>query len=85
MLSSETPILLSMTEEEAKERCARLAAEHPDRETTNWVPIKQKDGTWAVARIPLPPPLDPQQTQGTRREPSPHEGEDLRGKPWLTP
>jgi hypothetical protein len=74
-----------MTEKDAKERCTHLAAEHPDRDTTNWVPVKQKDRSWAVARIPLPPPLDPAETQGTRREPSPHEGEDLRGKPWLTP
>jgi hypothetical protein len=47
-----------MNEQEARERCAQLAAEHPDRATNNWVPVQQKDGTWAVAHIPLPPPID---------------------------
>lgn len=73
-----------MTEEEAKARCAGLAAEHPDRERANWVPVKQKDGTWAVARIPLPPPLDPNQTEETR--PEPHlPDEAYRPGPWLNP
>jgi hypothetical protein len=74
-----------VNEQEAKNRCAELARTHPERDTTNWVPVEQRDNTWAVARIPLPPPIDPQQTRGTHREPSPQEGEDLRGKPWLTP
>jgi hypothetical protein len=74
-----------MNEREAREHCAELAREHPDRGTSHWVPVEQKDGTWAVARIPLPPPIDPERTSGGRREVNPHEGEDLRGKPWLTP
>ncbi|HEX5593279.1 MAG TPA: hypothetical protein VFX35_08025 [Solirubrobacterales bacterium] len=74
-----------MDEQEAKDRCAQLAAEHPDRETSNWVPVKQKDDSWAVVRIPLPPPVDPNRTQGTRRDPSPHEGEDVRADPWIKP
>jgi hypothetical protein len=47
----------AMNEQEAKDRCAQLAAEHPDRASTNWIPVKQKDGAWAVARIGLPPPV----------------------------
>ena len=74
-----------MEEREAKDRCDELAREHPDRETVNWVPVKQKNGGWAVARIPLPPPIDMERTQGGRREPSPHEGEDLRVDPWIKP
>ena len=74
-----------MDEQEAKECYAKLGREHADRETTNWVPVKQKDGTWAVARIPLAPPIDPNSTQGGRREPSPHEGEDVRADPWIKP
>lgn len=74
-----------MDEREAKERCAQLGREHPDREVANWVPVKQKDSSWAVARIPLPPPVDPSKTQGGRREPSPHEGEDVRADPWIKP
>lgn len=73
-----------MTEEEAKARCAKLAAEHSDRKTTNWVPVKQQNGTWAVARIPLPPPVDPNQTQPAHPDPRPP-GEDHRQKPWLNP
>lgn len=42
-----------MTEKEAKEECARLAAEHPDRETHRWVPVQKDD-----PRV-LPPWLDP--------------------------
>jgi hypothetical protein len=74
-----------MTEDEAKARCAQLEAEHPDRATTNWIPAKQKDGSWAVARIPLPPPLDLSSTSETR--PSGRlQGEDPRTEPpWLNP
>jgi hypothetical protein len=74
-----------MDEREAIDRCAELAREHPDRRSTNWVPVMQKDGSWAVARIPLPPPVDLDRTQGTRREPSPHEGEDVSTDPWIKP
>jgi hypothetical protein len=66
-----------MTEQEAKDRCAQLAAEHPDRATTNWLPVKQKDGTWAVARIPLPPPAKAEGEE-TKSEPRPMPG-DSRG------
>jgi hypothetical protein len=74
-----------MTEAEAKARCAELATSHPDRKKSNWIPVEQKDGTWAVARIPLPPPVTLDQTGESRRDPGPQEGEDLRKKPWLHP
>lgn len=48
-----------MTEEEAKARCADLAAGHPDRATNHWVPVRAKDGSWAVAKIGIPPPAKP--------------------------
>lgn len=73
-----------MTEDEAKARCAQLAAEHPDRDRANWVPAKQKDGSWAVARIPLPPPLDPTQTRETRPDLDLPEGPPRPG-PWINP
>jgi hypothetical protein len=72
-----------MNEQEAKERCAELAAEHPDRETHQWVPVRDKDGGWTVAKIDLPPPATPTGT-ATRREtlrPSDHP----QGNPWLDP
>jgi len=74
-----------MDEGEAKDRCAQLAREHSDRETTNWVPVKEKDGSWAIARIPLPPPVEPSKTSGSRRNPSTQEGEDVRADPWIKP
>jgi hypothetical protein len=46
-----------MNEVEAKEACARLAAEHPDRHTHRWVPTKRGE-EWAVAKIGLPPQKD---------------------------
>lgn len=52
-----------MDEQEAKARCAQLAAEHPDRERNHWIPVKGKDGTWSVARIGLPPPTEPGGTE----------------------
>ena len=44
-----------MTEAEAREACARLAAEHPDRETHQWRPRQEPDGSWSVLKIALPP------------------------------
>jgi hypothetical protein len=44
-----------MTREEAQAECAKLAKEHPDRETHRFVPRKTEDGTWAVAKVGLPP------------------------------
>lgn len=52
-----------MNEQEAEERSAQLAAEHPDRATHSWIPVKQNDGTWAVAKISLPPPVSPTGTE----------------------
>ena len=44
-----------MTREEAEARCTELAETHPDRETHQWRPREQDDGTWAVVKIGLPP------------------------------
>jgi len=45
-----------MTKTEAEARCKQLAAEHPDRESCHWITVKDEDGSWAVAKIGLPPP-----------------------------
>ena len=37
-----------MNEVEAKEACALLASEHPDRHTHRWMPTK-RDGEWVGA------------------------------------
>jgi len=73
-----------MTEQEAKDRCAQLAAEHPDRATTNWLPVKQKDGTWAVARIPLPPPAKPS-GESTKADHEPLPANPRAENPWINP
>ena len=44
-----------MTREEAQAECARLAEEHPDRETHRFIPREAEDGTWTVAKVGLPP------------------------------
>jgi hypothetical protein len=46
-----------MTEQKAREQCAQLAAEHPDRHTHRWVPT-QRGEEWVVAKIGLPPPSE---------------------------
>jgi hypothetical protein len=73
-----------VTEQDAKDECARLAAEHPDRETHRWVPIKAKDGSWSIAKINLPPAKPPTgtETRVTKSE----SGDDPRVlPPWLDP
>jgi hypothetical protein len=71
-----------MDEQEAKERCAKLAREHPDRETHRWAPIQSKDGNWAIARINLPPP----KPTGTETRVTKSDAEDPRQlPPWLDP
>lgn len=74
-----------MTEDEAKARCTQLGVEHPDRARVNWIPVKQKDGSWAVARIPLPPPVKADQTQESHNDSRPLR-ENPRGEnPWINP
>jgi hypothetical protein len=72
-----------MTEQEAKDQCARLAAEHPDRETHRWVPVQAKDGDWSIAKINLPPAKSP---TGTETRVTKSDAEDPRQlPPWLDP
>ena len=73
-----------MTEQGAKDECARLAAEHPDRETHRWVPVQAKDGDWSIAKINLAPAKPPTgtETRVTKSE----GGDDPRVLPsWLDP
>ena len=72
-----------MNEQEARDRCAELAAEHPDRATSNWIPVKQKDGTWGVARIGLPPPA--KATGESRAERDPLAQNPRAENPWINP
>jgi hypothetical protein len=45
----------SMTRKEAEQQCARLASEHPDRETHQWRPRRETNGDWSIMKIALPP------------------------------
>jgi hypothetical protein len=65
-----------MTEAEAKEMCAKLAAEHPDRETHQWRPRQEADGSWSVMKIALPPAQET--TPETRAEEKPPTADDPR-------
>ena len=44
-----------MNREDADRQAAKLAAEHPDRETHRFLPRQNADGEWTVVRIGLPP------------------------------
>jgi hypothetical protein len=72
-----------MDEQEAKDRCAQLAREHPDRQTHQWVPVQSKDGSWSVAKINLPPVAQPTGTQTQASQPDPNDPRHL--PPWLNP
>ena len=45
-----------MTEQEAKEKCAKLSAESPERTTHSWVPKKGDDGEWSIIKLAVPTP-----------------------------
>jgi hypothetical protein len=72
-----------MDEREARERCEELAATHPDRDTHRWVPVQDKDGSWSVAKINLPPTPKPTatETRATRTD----QGDPRQLPPWLDP
>jgi hypothetical protein len=72
-----------MNEQEAKNRCAELAREHPERETHQWVPVKSKGSDWSIAKINLPPAIKP---TGTETRVTESDAEDPRQlPPWLDP
>jgi len=61
-----------MTREEAEATCRRYAAEHPDRDTAQWRPAQQADGSWAVVRVGLKPSAPTgTATQADERPPTP--------------
>jgi hypothetical protein len=49
-----------VTEAEARDLCAQLAREHPDRAENQWFAREGDDG-WTVVKVPLP--------EGLRRQP----------------
>lgn len=74
-----------MTEERARAECARLAREHPDRRTHQFLP-RHGDGGWTVVKVAIPPPLD-QLSGEVRADERPEIAEDPRSAqqqnaPW---
>ena len=78
-----------MTEEQARAECARLAREHPDRGTHQFLPRHGDEG-WTVVKVAIPPPLD-QLSAEVRADERPEVGEDPRDAhmrnigPWVGP
>ena len=78
-----------MTQEEAQAECARLAEEHPDRETHRFLPREGEDGAWSVVKIGLPPVLVEPLGQETRADEKPSTPDDPRDSlsrnvgPWV--
>ncbi|HEX5526953.1 MAG TPA: hypothetical protein VFX44_07110 [Solirubrobacterales bacterium] len=73
-----------MNEGEAKELCAQLTAEHPDRFTHRWTALEGKDGNWSVVKVGLPPATEPTGTQ-LRATPEPPADDPRIHPPWLNP
>jgi hypothetical protein len=76
-----------MTREQAEALAAKLAAEHPERETHHWRPRELADGGWDVVKIALPAVRDEELTAETAADERPPTGEDPRGPtrevpPW---
>ena len=65
-----------LTEEAARAICAHLAASHPDRATSHWIP-RQTEAGWDVVKVGLPPPVDNLNTS-LRPDEKPMTGEDPR-------
>jgi hypothetical protein len=67
-----------MTEAQARERCAQLAREHPERAENQWFALKRDDG-WTVVKMPLPEGLRRQAITPTiQSKPEPPQADDPR-------
>ena len=77
-----------VTREEAETECARLAREHPDRETHRFVPRQGSDGVWSVAKVglaPLPDGPVGAETRADEKPPTPDDPRDSYSRnvgPW---
>ena len=65
-----------MNREAAVSEAARLAAEHPDRDTHRFLAREQDDGSWEVVKVGLPPLGE--LTAETRAEEKPPTADDPR-------
>lgn len=78
-----------MTEQEARELCAHLAATDAERTTHQWLP-RCRAGEWQVVKVAIPPPGD-ELTAEQRAEAHPSPADDPRTAhdrnvgPWVGP
>jgi hypothetical protein len=78
-----------MDRAEAEALCAANAAEHPDRETHQWRPREEPDGTWNVIKIAIPP-NEPgtEELEASERPPTADDPRDAHLRnvgPWVGP
>jgi hypothetical protein len=71
-----------VTREEAEKLCQRLASDSHERETHHWVPHRQRNGEWSVAKIGLPPTKSSGGTPETRADEKPATPDDPRPAQW---
>ena len=67
-----------MERAEAEQLKARLAAEHPDRNTHSFI-LSERDGEWTVAKVALPPALESGTGQAKPQPAHDHEPTALPG------
>ena len=67
-----------MTRAEAEAECERLRTESPERHTHRWVPTKDGEGGWQVAKIGLPPADEEVTGTETRADEKPPTPDDPR-------
>lgn len=78
-----------LTEEQARAEAARLAGEHPDRATSQFL-VREVEGGWAVVKVGLTPPEE-NLTAETLSAERPDQAEDPRDShmknvgPWVGP
>jgi|SRR5215210_6387283 len=58
------PILAGVSKDEAEAEAGRLNSEHPERNTYRWL-SREIDGDWIVARVKLPPGVNPKPLKPT--------------------
>jgi hypothetical protein len=70
--------LANVDMEEAQQLCERLAAESSDRDTHQWLPTENSDGSWSVVKVSLPPTRSEDRKAEVRGEEKPPTPDDPR-------
>jgi hypothetical protein len=67
-----------MTRQQADAECKRLAEESPERDTHQWLPREEADGSWSVVKVGLAPHDTEKLTAETRADEKPPTPDDPR-------